>query len=113
MAEKDKAPLDPRSHSKPTLIVVTGRVGSGKTTLSTLLAQAVRCPLVSRDAIKEGLVHATGKSEDPNNEMALRTYETFFDTLNLLLGRQTTVIAEAAFQHRLWAPKLEKLRDIS
>lgn len=40
----------------PTLIVVSGSPGSGKTTLSYALARAVPCPVVSRDEIREGLM---------------------------------------------------------
>ena len=40
----------------PTLIVVSGPAGSGKTTLAHALAAAVGCPAVSRDEIKEGMV---------------------------------------------------------
>ena len=41
----------------PTLIVVTGRPGSGKTTLAHALAREIRCPAICRDEIKEGLAH--------------------------------------------------------
>ena len=34
----------------------------------------------------------------------------FFDVVRLLVGRGATVVAEAAFQHHVWAPNLEPLR---
>ena len=43
----------------PTLIVVSGPPGSGKTTLAHEIARAAGCPAVSRDEIKEGMAHAT------------------------------------------------------
>jgi predicted kinase len=43
---------------RPTLVVVSGPAGSGKTTLAHAIAAAVGCPAVSRDEIKEGMVHA-------------------------------------------------------
>jgi dephospho-CoA kinase len=49
---------------RPTLIVVTGRPGSGKTTLTRTLAPLVRCPVVSRDELKEGFVHTSGVPND-------------------------------------------------
>jgi len=97
----------------PSVIVVTGRPGSGKTTLAHLLAKAVWCPAICRDEIKEGLVNTTGELADPTADPARRAYEIFFDTLQLLLSRSVTLVAEAAFQHKLWAPKLEPLRDIA
>ena len=42
----------------PTLVVVSGPGGAGKTTLAHALAEAVGCPVISRDEIKEGMVHA-------------------------------------------------------
>ncbi|RYG25126.1 ATP-binding protein [bacterium] len=95
----------------PTLIVVTGRPGAGKSTLVPLLAKAIRCPAVSRDEIKEGLVNTVGGALDV--EVALATNEAFFDTIRLLLERKVTLAAEAAFQHRLWAPRLEELQKIA
>lgn len=97
----------------PTLIVVTGRPGSGKTTLARTLAQAVRCPLISRDTIKEGLVntiHKNGTTADDLNRVAT---EVYFDTLDFLLRNHVTLVAEAAFQHRVWSPKLLPFGEIA
>jgi predicted kinase len=100
------------SSAQPTLIVVTGRPGSGKTTLTRDLARAVRCPLISRDQIKEGLVNTIGPSGH-TDEIAWQAYQIFFDTIEALLQQQVTLIAEAAFQHKLWAPRLQPLSEIA
>src|SRR4051812_8829584 len=73
--------------SNPALIVVTGEPGAGKTTLALPLSQALRCPRVSRDEIKEGLIRTAGPPCPSGDEIARRAYEAFFDTLNLLLDR--------------------------
>jgi len=100
--------------SNPTLIVITGRPASGKTTLSRSLTQAIRCPFISRDEIKEGLVNTLQSSpESLDIDLNRHVYHTFFDTLEFLLNQQITLIAEAAFQHKLWSPKLEPLLKIS
>jgi predicted kinase len=95
---------------QPLLIVVTGRPGSGKSTLAHRLARAIWCPAVCRDAIKEGMINTAGDAGGAGDDVPRRAYETFFDTVKLLIDRGVTLVAEAAFQHKLWAPKLEPLR---
>ncbi len=40
-------------------------------------------------------------------------YETFFEAIEFVISRGVSLIAEAAFQHELWVPKLEHLAEIS
>ncbi|MEU4294608.1 AAA family ATPase [Kribbella sp. NPDC026596] len=96
--------------SKPMLIVVSGPPGTGKTTLAHRVAEAIGCPAICRDEIKEGMAHATpGFVPGPGDPLTMRTLSTFFDVIGLLIGRGTTVVAEAAFQDRLWSPGLAPL----
>jgi thymidylate kinase len=46
--------------SSPLFVVVSGLPASGKTSLAEPLAQALGVPLISKDAIKEGLFEAVG-----------------------------------------------------
>ena len=62
--------------------------------------------------MKEGLVNTLGANPDTELDLTRHVYHTFFDTLDLLLNQQITLIAEAAFQHKVWSPKLEPLQDI-
>lgn len=98
----------------PTLVVVSGPAGTGKTTLAHELARAIPCPAICRDEIKEGMVHAAGDFEagwgDP---LTQRTFPVFFEVLRLLLEAGVTVVAEAAFQHGTWMAKLEPLRALA
>lgn len=100
--------------SQPTLIVVSGPPGTGKTTLAHKIAHSVGCPAICRDEIKEGMVHATPRFvPGPADELAMRTLPTFFGVLELLLKAGVTTVAEAAFQDRLWRPGLEPLRNLA
>lgn len=94
--------------SRPTLIVLSGPPGTGKTTLAHSLARQIGCPAICRDEIKEGMV-AAGTSGDLN----LRTLPAFFDVLRVLLEAGVTTVAEAAFQDRIWRPRLEPLMEFA
>ena len=98
----------------PTLIVVSGPPGSGKTTLAHAIARKIPCPAICRDEIKEGLVHARGGNEpDQGDSVSRLALETFFGVLRLFLSADVTVVAEAAFQDKLWRPGLEPLLDLA
>lgn len=100
--------------SLPTLVVVSGPAGAGKTTLAHRLAGAVGCPAICRDEIKEGMAQASpGFVPAPADELTMRTLPVFFAVLELLLRAGVTTVAEAAFQDRVWRPGLEPLRGLA
>jgi predicted kinase len=95
---------------RPTLTIVSGPPGTGKTTLAHRLAGTLGCPAIIRDEIKQGMVMSIPghqpRRDGPVNYAAL---ETFFGVLRTLLSSGCTVVAEAAFQDRIWKPNLEPL----
>jgi predicted kinase len=100
--------------SLPTLVVVSGPAGAGKTTLAHLLARVVGCPAICRDEIKEGMAHSSpGFAPVPGDELTMRTLPVFFGVVELLLRAGVTTIADAAFQDHVWRPRLEPFRGLA
>jgi predicted kinase len=99
---------------RPTLVLVTGPAGSGKTTLAYAVGTALGAPVVSRDAIKEGMVAAEpGFVAATSDPLTLRTYGVFFANLDLLLRAEVSTVAEAAFSHRLWTDGLDLVAGLA
>ncbi|MFD8023945.1 AAA family ATPase [Streptomyces lavendulae] len=95
---------------RPLLAVVSGPPATGKTTLARELAQHLGCPAILRDEIKQGMVmNHPGHDPDGDDLLNIPALEAFFATITVLLRAGTTVVAEAAFQDRLWRPGLEPL----
>lgn len=98
----------------PTLIIVTGPAGSGKTTLAHQLSAMVGCPALCRDEIKEGMVASNpGFVAATSDPLTVRTYDLFFEAIALFLKAEVTLVAEAAFQHALWCRGLEPLTGLA
>jgi broad-specificity NMP kinase len=78
---------------KPKCIIVTGRPGSGKTTLSKKLGERLCMPVISRDVMKEGYVNAFGIKHDelpPDTNVVVN--ELFFGIVNQHLAGKIDAI---------------------
>lgn len=95
--------------NKPFLIVVTGRPGSGKSTLAKKLGETAHLPVISRDEIKEGYVRTMGLPHAQLPDGNLAATNQFFITVETLLDGGVSLVAEAAFQHKLWSARLEPM----
>lgn len=98
---------------KPKCVIVTGRAGAGKTTLSKKLGRRLWMPVLSRDEIKEGYVNTFGVKHDrlpPETDRLVTDF--FFDTAKKFLAGKISVIIEAAFQHPVWAWHMPKFIEL-
>jgi predicted kinase len=103
------------AEGSPTLVVVSGPPGSGKTTLAHELSKGIGCPAICRDEIKEGMAQAHGREFQgaPGDPLTQRTFPLFFEVLRVLLEGRATVVAEAAFQDRLWREGLAPFEGLA
>jgi adenylate kinase family enzyme len=99
---------------KPRCIIVTGRAGSGKTTLARKLGERLWMPVISRDQIKEGYVNTYGVKHDqlPPDTNGLVS-DFFFTIVNQYLAGKISIVIEAAFQHDVWASRMPKILELA
>ena len=101
-------------NAKARCVIVTGRPGSGKTTLSRRLSELLHMPVLSRDEIKEGFVSSFGISHEKlPTDTGRKVTDLFFSTTQTLLEANVSVVVEAAFQHKLWKETVPRWSDVS
>lgn len=103
-----------KMNSIPKCIIVTGRPGSGKTTLSKKLGQILYLPVISRDEIKEGYVNTFRVKHDklPPESNGIAS-EFFMNTVIHFLENKVSVVIEAAFSHGVWESRISDFMRFS
>ncbi len=71
-------------------------------------------PVISRDEIKEGYVNTYGVKHDqlPPDTNDLVS-DLFFGIVNQYLAGKISVVIEAAFQHKVWEPRMPKIFELA
>lgn len=71
-------------------------------------------PVISRDEVKEGYVNTFGVRHDqlPPDTNGLVS-DLFFELVNQYLAGGISVVIEAAFQHKVWEPRMPKLLELA
>jgi predicted kinase len=79
------------------------------------IAQALPCPAICRDEIKEGMVHAYRGHFQPGagDPLTQRTLTLFFEVIAALLAAGVTVVAEAAFVDERWRSGIEPVAGLA
>ncbi len=80
----------------PLVVLVTGRPGSGKSTLGTELARLLRVPFIARDDVRGGLFFTEGAWTDRPRRVpgAEQSAEAFLRAIETLAGLGVSCVAE-------------------
>ena len=97
--------------SAPTLLIVSGAPGSGKTTLARRLAADLHLPLISRDQLKEALADAMGAPLDvpASKRLGAGSVAALYLVARQLLEARVGLILESNFKRGLSEPELRPL----
>lgn len=98
-------------NTKPTIIVISGLPGAGKTTLGHNLAEFMHLPFLAKDEIREILFNHFG--DDSKNMPMIRdaTYEILYSTIKKIVAAGKSVIIESNFEEKFATPQLQSLKD--
>jgi predicted kinase len=95
----DRAAMAQRP-ARPTLIVVSGAPGSGKTTLARRIADELALPLISKDAIKESLADAVGlpQTVEESSRLGTAAYAAMFALASATLDAGGSAVLDSNFR---------------
>lgn len=110
---------DSYTRAKPLLIITTGLVGTGKTTLAHALAKRLGLVTISSDVIRKrlaGIPLAEHRFEPFNSGIysvtfSRKTYDKMFDEAERFLNKKGSVILDASFLTRAERLKAKELAE--
>ena len=97
-------------HPMPNLLCITGWPATGKTTLAKRLAAELKCPLFTKDEIKERLFDTLGVGDrEWSSRLSSASYALCLDLAERTLAAGLSCIVEANFKPVPWAARIQAL----
>lgn len=96
----------------PTIIIVTGRPATGKSTLAKWLSQELKLPLVSKDSIREELFDRLGwKDRKWAQELGKASIDMMFYFARAELEVNHSIIMDNSFHPPVSNPRFQTLKE--
>ena len=97
---------------RPSLVLIGGTHGAGKTTLAVLLSARLNWPLVSRDLVRGGAAWTACEVEhEPAGELSRQTVATFFQLIRVHLDAGISLVADSVFRRGVSERDLAPMLD--
>jgi predicted kinase len=97
---------------RPTIIIVTGRPASGKSTLAKWLAQELKLPLVSKDSIREVLFDRLGwRDREWAQVLGRASIDIMFYFARAELAVGHSIIMDNSFHPPVSNPRFQALKE--
>ena len=95
---------------KPTLIIINGLPGTGKTTLGKAIATEFGFPFLAKDELKEFLFDNIGIGDrEWSKKIGAISSDFLYEVANQSLSANKSLIIESAFFKSFAAPKLREI----
>jgi predicted kinase len=102
-------------HGRPLLVCVSGKPGSGKSTMARTLGEALWLLVLSGDAVGAGLAETAAELDPQNWEQPSGRIkvDAFYAIIETALRLGVSVVAELSFRRGLDEPRLRPLQAIA